>query len=341
VLFRHGERTTYKFYPTDPYKNETFYPVGPGGLTNRGKLTEFTLGSILREQYGNLLGEDYTDDKLEVRSTDTPRTEMSAMLVLAGLWPPSQSQRWHPTLMWQPIPVFTKPFENEDLLDSTYCDFRKVVLENLPKNPEIRSKFIDPHKSIFEYISKHSGLVIKDLLDLLNFYFIVKSEDDVGLELPEWTKKIYPEPLYSTASLVYEYLNIDPDVKKIHAGYFLQKMVNDSVAKINNELEPAGRKMFLYSAHETTLGYVLHALKVSKPHIPPYGSAIILELHQRKQEYLFKLRYLEDPLEPHIQDFTTPGCDTLCPVNKFIELQSEILPIVSFREACDIRNTTS
>lgn len=84
-------------------------------IQQRGKLQEFQLGKILRENYGRMLGEDYTEDKLHVRSTDTTRTQMSALLVLAGLWPPSENQSWHPSLKWQPIPVFSKPFLEEDV----------------------------------------------------------------------------------------------------------------------------------------------------------------------------------------------------------------------------------
>lgn len=33
-MFRHGDRTIVESYPTDPYKNETYWPEGFGELTN-------------------------------------------------------------------------------------------------------------------------------------------------------------------------------------------------------------------------------------------------------------------------------------------------------------------
>uniref|UniRef100_A0A0K8V6W7 Lysosomal acid phosphatase n=1 Tax=Bactrocera latifrons TaxID=174628 RepID=A0A0K8V6W7_BACLA len=34
VLFRHGDRTPIEPYPTDPWKNREYWPVGWGELTN-------------------------------------------------------------------------------------------------------------------------------------------------------------------------------------------------------------------------------------------------------------------------------------------------------------------
>lgn len=76
---------------------------------------EYLLGRFLREQYGNFLGDTYTEDKLYVRSTDVSRTKMSAQLVLAGLMPPNSEQTWNPELGWQPIPVIYKSAEEEDV----------------------------------------------------------------------------------------------------------------------------------------------------------------------------------------------------------------------------------
>lgn len=76
---------------------------------------EYLLGKFLREQYGDFLGDTYTEDKLFVRSTDVSRTKMSAQLVLAGLMPPNPEQTWNSELGWQPIPINYKSAIEEDV----------------------------------------------------------------------------------------------------------------------------------------------------------------------------------------------------------------------------------
>lgn len=64
----------------------------------------YNIGLNLRRRYAKFLGNIYTPDVLEARSTDSSRTKMSLQLVLAGLWPPTCMQKWNPALNWQPIP---------------------------------------------------------------------------------------------------------------------------------------------------------------------------------------------------------------------------------------------
>lgn len=75
----------------------------------------------------------------------------------------------------------------------------------------------------------------------------------------------------------------------------LQKFIEESKTKIDGTIKPPGRKMFLYSGHENDIVKVLAALSVYDQHVPPYSSAVMLELHKKPstQEYGFMvwLRY--------------------------------------------------
>lgn len=72
-----------------------------------GKEQEYELGLWLRNRYSSLLTQDYSPETLYVQSTDVDRTLMSAASVLAGMYPPSDRQRWNLHLDWQPIPIHT------------------------------------------------------------------------------------------------------------------------------------------------------------------------------------------------------------------------------------------
>lgn len=69
-------------------------------------MQEYELGQYIRKEYASFLDDIYTEDLIEVISTNTERTKMSAQLVLAGLFPPVGQQVWNPELMWQPIPIY-------------------------------------------------------------------------------------------------------------------------------------------------------------------------------------------------------------------------------------------
>lgn len=51
VIYRHGDRTPVNPYPTDPWKNESLWPVKFGQLTNIGKRQHYALGKWFRKRY--------------------------------------------------------------------------------------------------------------------------------------------------------------------------------------------------------------------------------------------------------------------------------------------------
>lgn len=51
IIYRHGDRTPVDTYPTDPWKNESLWPVRFGELTNIGKRQHYALGQWLRRRY--------------------------------------------------------------------------------------------------------------------------------------------------------------------------------------------------------------------------------------------------------------------------------------------------
>ena len=124
-------------------------------------------------------------------------------------------------------------------------------------------------------------------------------------------------------------------------------MIDDMLAKTKNEPKNK-RKIFLYSAHEMNIVAILQTLKVWKPHIPEYSSAVVIELREDGQNYYVKVRnnnhsypmkelhksksLLFEQVLYHLgipatfRDMQIRGCPSLCPLSKFIELISDQLP---------------
>lgn len=71
------------------------------------------MGVKLRSLYDGFLNTQYFSEEVYASSTDVDRVVQSGMLLMAGLYPPSDKQVWNETLLWNPIPV------HQDSLDKT------------------------------------------------------------------------------------------------------------------------------------------------------------------------------------------------------------------------------
>lgn len=71
----------------------------------------------------------------------------------------------------------------------------------------------------------------------------------------------------------------------------MKKIVSDTEKKITHTLVPQERKMFLYAGHENNIASMMEILNVRhEPHIPTYGSKMLLEIHQINGVYGVRVR---------------------------------------------------
>uniref|UniRef100_A0A3Q2P2U5 Lysosomal acid phosphatase n=1 Tax=Fundulus heteroclitus TaxID=8078 RepID=A0A3Q2P2U5_FUNHE len=139
-LFRHGDRSPVKAYPTDPYKEDA-WPQGFGQLSQEGMRQHYELGQFLRTRYKNFLNESYHRHEVLVRSTDYDRTLMSAEANLAGLYPPKGRQMFRPGLKWQPIPVHTVP-QSEERVGIGKMGFIRCAKKKLQRSDSVYLLFL-------------------------------------------------------------------------------------------------------------------------------------------------------------------------------------------------------
>jgi prostatic aicd phosphatase len=67
------------------------------------------------------------------------------------------------------------------------------------------------------------------------------------------------------------------------SGPLLKKIISDTKAKAEGTQTPAGRKMFMYAGHDSTISNLLSALKVWDPQFPGYGIMVLIELHHNTE----------------------------------------------------------
>ena len=60
----------------------------------------------------------------------------------------------------------------------------------------------------------------------------------------------------------------------------MKEIVSHLEDYVHSKLAPSTRKVFMYSAHDTTLAVFLSAMQVFNGIQPPYSSLVMVELHQ-------------------------------------------------------------
>lgn len=321
ILFRHGDRTPIHFYQNDPYKNTSYWSTGPGQLTNTGKLQHFALGQWFGERYQDLIGDQYSKESVYVISTDVDRTLMSAEANLAGIFPPSGQQVWDPEIKWQPIPVHTMPEKMDKVLAAKKpCPAYDLVKRKYMASPEVQ-QFLAKYSPLFDYVSQNAGEPVKSITDLEFIHNTLFIEELNNLTLPEWTRPIYPEPMRTVAAFSFSIAARTPAMKRLKGGPLLEDIVKHMVAKSKQKLKK--KKLWIYSAHDTTVANLLNTLDVFDINCPPYASAVMIELHEGNQGHYVNIVYKNSTTVPPYK-LAIPGCDFDCPLDKFVSLTDPV-----------------
>uniref|UniRef100_A0A6P7FGS5 acid phosphatase n=1 Tax=Diabrotica virgifera virgifera TaxID=50390 RepID=A0A6P7FGS5_DIAVI len=329
ALFRHGnrtvERTQYERYPNDPYKDLDYFPTGIGQLTKNGRKRAFQIGRRLRKRYRQFLGDVFYPEIVAAQSTNLDRTKMTLELVLAGLFPPSKDDEISKELQgWQPISFNYLPLAQDPALMPYFCPKFKTEYKKAVQSPNNKLVFGRNNK-IFKYISDNTGVNVTDFEAVNRVFLGFQAKEDLGLKLPDWLKSIYPDPMDKMSAKYYYQLTGTNELKKMFAGNFLQQVLENIKRKMAANDGKFGKKIYLYSAHEFNVAALLASLGVYNNHTPNYGSYIIIELHVKGGVPGIKLFWENwDGRGPTLLKLS--GCQTLCPLTKFVELISNIVP---------------
>ncbi|VVC34466.1 Histidine phosphatase superfamily,Histidine phosphatase superfamily, clade-2,Histidine acid [Cinara cedri] len=332
LVYRHGERSFEKTYPTDPYANVSkYWPMGLGGLSLVGIEREYILGKWLRDRYDRWLPKIYHVDDVFVQSSDFDRTIMSAQANLAGMYPSTfltnDDLNKVPMLSFQPIPIHTVPiFVDNKISSFATCPKYLKEYNKLFDDSKIQ-KFYDQYQSMFEYIKNNSQLEMgKNAVTSTTLLFdVLFVETTFNYTLPKWTKSIYPEPLLTVVKQNIELPTHTLALKRLRGGALLNDIVHRMVEKKNRTLNP-NRMIWIYSAHDSTIINLLDSMELFNYAIVPYGAVLMFELRLNKTgSYVVTLSYRNSTKhEPHLLHL--PGCDSVaCELDQFIDIIRPVL----------------
>uniref|UniRef100_A0A8C7YUX7 Lysosomal acid phosphatase n=1 Tax=Oryzias sinensis TaxID=183150 RepID=A0A8C7YUX7_9TELE len=297
VLFRHGDRSPVKAYPTDPYQ-ESSWPQGFGQLSQEGMRQHFELGQYLRSRYKNFLNESYVRHEILVRSTDYDRTLMSAEANLAGLYPPKGEQAFHPELEWQPIPVHTVPQSEERLLSFPLgdCPRYRQLMEETAHTKE----FLNVTST---YQARHNksapAWVTPEVMDKLR---ILK---DFGFQVSFGFYK-------------------QQEKSRLQGGVLLGEIVKN-LSRMAVPDPTRQFKMMMLSAHDTTVTALQASLNVFNGKQPPYASCHFFELYRNDDgSTSVSMFYRNDSsVEPYPLQLS--NCSLDCPLEDFVSITSHFI----------------
>ncbi|KZC05750.1 Testicular acid phosphatase like protein [Dufourea novaeangliae] len=331
---RHGERAPQDTYPNDPYVNDSMEPYGWGQLTNEGRRSQYNQGIFLRDRYNDFLGPIYSPNIFYLQCTAVDRTKMSALLEAAALWKPNEKQSFKADLPWQPVTLFYQP-RNEDTMMLIWdtCPRYTKLRHTITSLPEVQ-KVQDDNSQLYEELTNLTGMAISSPEDVNSIYGTLTAEKQMNLTLPEWTKDYYPDKLIPLTLYDFQLNVYSDDLKRLKGGPFLKKIVVDMLAKKDNILEPEDRKMFMYIGHDSTIVTLLDVMHVWNNQMPNYNIMIMIELHEDINGWNVQV-FLRNTTDREPYPLTIPGCTTICPFDKFVEILKPMIPD-DWKEECKV-----
>lgn len=156
-------------------------------------------------------------------------------------------------------------------------------MKKLLVSPEFQ-KYNEELAPIYKYVTNHTGREISDIQELEYLYNTLYIESLYGFKLPDWTKEVFPNKMKPWAEFSFKLFCYNQRLARLKMGLLINEIFTRFVSKSKNRLIP-DRKMWIYSAHDTTIANVLMMLGAFDSHCPPYASTIIMELSRQNGNY--------------------------------------------------------
>ncbi|XP_076439626.1 prostatic acid phosphatase-like [Babylonia areolata] len=330
VLYRHGDRSPVNVYPKDPY-GEKIWPQGLGWLTEVGMRQQYALGQFLRSEYGDFLNSTYKNTEIVVESSDKNRCLMSSYCNLAGLYPPVDSQRWNEKLLWQPIPVHTRPIteDNKLAMEKACVRYDELYAQEL-RGPKVQQEE-KTNAAFYQLLDKVTGVKRENISVMWAVADTLIVEKAHNLTLPNWTREAWKNgtvfsKLMELKDWSFALLFNGTWLSRLKGGPLLKEMI-ENMQNAASDSRGTQYKMHMYSAHDTTVSALLSAMRVFNHRAPPYATAVFVELHAVNGGHCVKIRFRNSTQVPPYS-LQHPQCqEECCPLDRFVEVTKDRVPL--------------
>lgn len=304
VFYRHGHREPLHGYPKDPHLNSEAWTNGPGQLTILGRKQAYNFGENLRNRYSFMLPDERAWKTVRATSSDSARTLMSSAVVLAGLIPPAETDRWS-YIHWQPAPVYI----DRALSTHYHCPRLSHLLKHQTYSPAPETK------RLYDYVERHSGTTINTPSTLNNIYTCLEIQKQAYLVLPLWTYSVMNAMKMEAAK---SFHSKNAEISRLRIGPILKKIVEYNHSDLKRPIK-------LYCTHDSIIGGLLGALNFNLTEPPNFMSAVIVEIREIKGRLHAQLWYRFGPYDDLIR-LPWPSCGVRCPLHKLKEILKALIP---------------
>ena len=139
--------------------------------------------------------------------------------------------------------------------------------------------------------------------------------------------------LFESQVMKYRYNWDSPLIKRLLNGALVRELNKNFNSVLNNENK---KKLYIYSTHDTEVAGLMSAFNIFNGMPPPFGAAILLELHQKKnssgksgEDFFVKVFYYNETVInsgfPHSVQWR--DCQDLydCPFNQYLDSTKHLL----------------
>ncbi|KAL4222131.1 hypothetical protein ACF0H5_018171 [Mactra antiquata] len=342
LVYRHGDRSPIVIYPTDPNGIDN-WPQGLGWLSKIGIQQQYRLGQWLRQRYfidTKFMNTSYNREEISVTSSDEDRCLMSAYSNLAGLYPPTEDEQFDPDVKWQPIPVFTKPEKEDNMLNMGQdCPRYTELFDETLKSHAVQAEEQE-NKAFYKFLGEKTTWNHENISNIWKIADTTVCEKAHNLTLPSWLSDTVYKRLRILEAYQFTLMFNGTEKSMLKGGPLLSEFIYNMMLTVNRPTF-AKVKMFMYSAHDTTVAALLSALGLYDKKSPQYTAMVIAELHENPTgKFYVNLFYKNVTDDPTAHLLTLPNCVENCPIEDFIRLTKDAVP-TSWLTQCQVPNSSS
>lgn len=307
TVWRHGDRTPAEYLFPDDWKK---WPEGLGELTGEGAAQQYRLGQWLRKRYGAWLDEKFNRNTIYIRSSDYNRTLMSAQANMAGLFPPKTPIA--EGLMWQPIPVHTRPKPmDKELYEEVRCPVAEAEMNAQWKSKKadgIRTKYANE----LQFFSEKLSLPNMELKATWRIYDNLFCEKQHKITWPVWMNSTIFDRVDALYNEVSQLEFHTETMRRLRGGTLLEEIFHRFGAKADGTLGQEA-KFFAYSAHDSTIAALLATLGIFYDIYPKYATCLLIEMHKlQNSTRVIRVFHKNETDVDRLIEYSIPGCDAPC-----------------------------